>query len=221
MDDFDAEEADEVAVLAGAEVIVLATYDDGWAMVEVAATGTQGMLPLMYIEYLEGALAPTPVRPPPAPAVESVEEGGEGEDERVRTSVVSGSVAWAPPRGVSRNDGGRGRAGTVSKFAMSGWMETEGKPGKWKRKWYVLEGQTLASCRNPSALKKRSPIVTFGVGSAAKLMYHKADPSAPPVLELTTKGTQKLYLRTSNADEAELWLAAIETAIYGVSSLSL
>ena len=45
--------------------------------------------------------------------------------------------------------------------------------------------------------------------------------AAPPVLELTTRGgAAKLYLRTANADEAEHWLAAVQTAIHGVSYLN-
>ncbi|KNC54589.1 uncharacterized protein AMSG_01445 [Thecamonas trahens ATCC 50062] len=234
LDDFDAEADDEVSVTAGATVVVLETYDDGWAKVRVVSKGIEGMMPIIYLEYTNKALAPMPTRtapaPSPAPSPSSSPTSSFAKLPAYGTSTAgsASTPAWIPPRGVSANrSSGRSSASSASgsgssssRFTMSGWLDIEASPGKWKRKWYVVEGNKLTACRNPSSLKKRATVVEFGVGSAVRLLHHKQDTTAPPVLEITTRGATKLYLRTANSDEAELWLSGIETAIYGVGRLN-
>lgn len=213
--DFEPRLADEMRARKLDQFVVREIFSDGWLLVMNEQTLGEGVLPASYCVARPSSLVSLHSERE-APGFKRLSGGTTSVDDVSPPTSVRGSLSMAAPGSPEAHGSGSRRSsanvsGTLH-LSMSGWLEIELPDGKWKRSWYIVEGNSLKVCKNPSSLASRKEEMRFDLSSTVRLLKHVSNASAPPVLELIV-GRRTLYLRTTSAKDADLWVEAVQRAI--------
>lgn len=132
--------------------------------------------------------------------------------------------------GVTLLDGGCfPEAIDSEKIAFEGLLQYQGKDGKWKERWFVLDSDRVAlvKCATSSRQRSRSRGSVLGgdvfIKDIRSLSKHQAQPtnsdshdgqqapqlSSQPGFEATTQKGSQVCFRTKSIDEEKQWIAAV------------